>query len=45
MFFTEVENTGFPTKYVPRSVQIDLEEGVTDRVSVLGRPTSLPTMT
>ncbi|PIL29829.1 hypothetical protein GSI_08036 [Ganoderma sinense ZZ0214-1] len=32
VFFTEVELTGLPTKYVPRSVQIDLEEGVTNRI-------------
>ncbi|KAI0349732.1 beta-tubulin 2 [Trametes cingulata] len=32
VFFTEVELTGMPNKYVPRSVQIDLEEGVCDRI-------------
>ncbi|TBU33607.1 beta-tubulin 2 [Dichomitus squalens] len=32
VFFTEVQNAGYSTKYVPRSVQIDLEEGVTDRI-------------
>ncbi|KAI0926238.1 Tubulin beta-2 chain [Taiwanofungus camphoratus] len=31
VFFTEVEGNG-PTKYVPRSVQIDLEEGVCNRI-------------
>ena len=33
VFFTEVEISGFANKYVPRSVQVDLEEGVCDRVS------------
>ncbi|KAI1797411.1 beta-tubulin 2 [Ganoderma leucocontextum] len=33
VFFTEVELAGLSMKYVPRSVQIDLEEGVTDRIS------------
>ncbi|KAI0636266.1 beta-tubulin 2 [Trametes polyzona] len=32
VFFTEVELPGLPNKYVPRSVQIDLEEGVCDRI-------------
>lgn len=32
VFFTEVENQGSETKYVPRSVQIDLEAGVCDRI-------------
>ena len=35
VYFTEVELSGSPNKYVPRSVQIDLEEGVCDRVSEL----------
>lgn len=33
MYFTEVESQG-PTKYVPRSVQIDLEAGVCNHVSM-----------
>ncbi|KAI0749828.1 beta-tubulin 2 [Daedaleopsis nitida] len=32
VFFTEVEHAGTPVKYIPRSVQIDLEEGVCDRI-------------
>ncbi|KAI0366268.1 beta-tubulin 2 [Pilatotrama ljubarskyi] len=32
VFFTEVEHSGSLNKYVPRSVQIDLEEGVCDRI-------------
>ncbi|KAI0709936.1 beta-tubulin 2 [Earliella scabrosa] len=32
VFFTEIEHQGLPNKYVPRSVQIDLEEGVCDRI-------------
>ncbi|KAI0694645.1 beta-tubulin 2 [Cerioporus squamosus] len=32
VFFTEVEIAGSPNKYVPRSMQIDLEEGVCDRI-------------
>ncbi|KAH9902606.1 beta-tubulin 2 [Cubamyces lactineus] len=32
VYFTEVELSGSPNKYVPRSVQIDLEEGVCDRI-------------
>ncbi|KAI0648941.1 beta-tubulin 2 [Trametes meyenii] len=32
VFFTEVELSGSATKYVPRSVQIDLENGVCDRI-------------
>ena len=32
VYFTEVENAGGKTKYVPRSVQVDLESGVCDRV-------------
>ena len=33
VYFTEVESHG-PTKYVPRSVQIDLEAGVCNHVSM-----------
>ena len=33
VFFTEVEISGLANKYVPRSVQVDLEEGVCNRVS------------
>jgi hypothetical protein len=33
VYFTEVEGMG-ATKYVPRSVQIDLEDGVCNRVSI-----------
>lgn len=33
VYFTPVDSNG-PTKYVPRSVQIDLEVGVCNRVSV-----------
>lgn len=32
VYFTEIENSGQATKYVPRSVQIDLEEGVCNRI-------------
>lgn len=32
VYFTEVERTEGPTKYVPRSVQVDLEAGVCNRV-------------
>ncbi|OSC99897.1 beta-tubulin 2 [Trametes coccinea BRFM310] len=32
VFFNEIEHPGLPNKYVPRSVQIDLEEGVCDRI-------------
>lgn len=32
VYFTPVESSG-PTKYVPRSVQVDLESGVCNRVS------------
>ncbi|OBZ72040.1 Tubulin beta-2 chain [Grifola frondosa] len=32
VFFTEVELPGHPNKYVPRSVQIDLEAGVCNRI-------------
>ncbi|TFK91416.1 beta-tubulin 2 [Polyporus arcularius HHB13444] len=32
VYFTEVESSGSMDKYVPRSVQIDLEEGVLDRI-------------
>ena len=38
VFFTEIEHSGMPNKYVPRSVQIDLEEGVCDRVSTFELP-------
>jgi tubulin beta len=31
VYFTEVQSSG-PTKYIPRSVQIDLEDGVCSRV-------------
>lgn len=34
MFFSEVDLPGSEVKYVPRSVQIDLESGVCDRVRV-----------
>ena len=34
MYFTEVEQSGEATRYVPRSVQIDLEEGVCNHVGV-----------
>ena len=33
VYFTEIEHSGMRTKYVPRSVQVDLEEGVCNRVS------------
>ena len=36
VFFNEVDLPGSEVKYVPRSVQIDLESGVCDRV----RPTN-----
>ncbi|CCM02224.1 uncharacterized protein FIBRA_04304 [Fibroporia radiculosa] len=32
VFFTEVEQANGPSKYVPRSVQIDLEEGVCSHI-------------
>ncbi|GBE88546.1 Tubulin beta-2 chain [Sparassis crispa] len=32
VFFTEVEQSGSEKKYVPRSVQVDLEQGVCDRI-------------
>ncbi|KAI0775033.1 beta-tubulin 2 [Trametes elegans] len=32
VYFTEVEHSGHLNKYVPRSVQIDLEEGVCNRI-------------
>ncbi|CAL1716087.1 unnamed protein product [Somion occarium] len=32
VYFNEVEHSGSRTKYVPRSVQIDLEAGVCDRI-------------
>ncbi|OCH94831.1 beta-tubulin 2 [Obba rivulosa] len=32
VFFDEVEQSGSGIKYVPRSVQVDLEEGVCDRI-------------
>ncbi|KAI0787979.1 beta-tubulin 2 [Fomes fomentarius] len=32
VYFTEVEHAGSSDKYVPRSVQIDLEEGVCNRI-------------
>ena len=34
VYFTEVDS-GTTKKYVPRSVQVDLESGVTDRVRLL----------
>lgn len=34
VYFTEVDH-GEKIKYVPRSVQIDLEDGVLNRVSLL----------
>ena len=33
VWFDEIEHAGQATKYVPRSVQVDLEEGVCNRVS------------
>ena len=35
VYFTEVENEGEKTRYVPRSVQVDLEAGVCNHVRVL----------
>ncbi len=35
VYFTEVEHAGQSTKYVPRSVQVDLEASVLDRVSAI----------
>ncbi|KDQ59256.1 hypothetical protein JAAARDRAFT_33979 [Jaapia argillacea MUCL 33604] len=32
VYFNEIEQPGSPTKYVPRSVQIDLEAGVCNRI-------------
>ncbi|PSR74248.1 hypothetical protein PHLCEN_2v9992 [Hermanssonia centrifuga] len=32
VYFTEVEHAGQSTKYVPRSVQVDLEASVLDRI-------------
>jgi len=32
VYFTEVEQAGEPTKYVPRSVQVDLEDGVCNQI-------------
>ncbi|KAI0076162.1 beta-tubulin [Panus rudis PR-1116 ss-1] len=32
VFFSEVDNVGGATKYVPRSVQVDLESGVCDHI-------------
>ncbi|KAI0784566.1 beta-tubulin 2 [Abortiporus biennis] len=32
VYFTEVENSGEAIKYVPRSVQVDLESGVCDHI-------------
>lgn len=37
MYFTEVITDG-QSKYIPRSVQIDLEAGVCNRVSYTHRP-------
>ncbi|KAH8100780.1 beta-tubulin 2 [Cristinia sonorae] len=39
VYFTEVENNGKASKYVPRSVQIDLEDGVINqiRAGTIGR--------
>lgn len=34
MYFTPVDSNG-PTKYVPRSVQVDLEAGVCNHVSFI----------
>lgn len=34
VYFTEVEHTGEAIRYVPRSVQIDLEEGVCNHASL-----------
>ncbi len=31
-YFTEIDLPGESKKYVPRSIQVDLEEGVTNRV-------------
>lgn len=33
VYFTQVDSDG-PSKYVPRSVQVDLESGVCNRVSM-----------
>ena len=34
VYFTEVEQSDGPNKYVPRSVQVDLEGGVCNHVSL-----------
>jgi hypothetical protein len=38
VYFTEISNQGEKPKYVPRSVQIDLEAGVCNRVRQLSSP-------
>jgi tubulin beta len=32
VYFNEVETSSGPTKFIPRSVQVDLEDGVSRRV-------------